>query len=71
MNTPDDYWLNPRSTRIQETDMNNTTRQDETAIRQLHDAFEQAIGAKDLDRIMAQYAPDVVAFEMAAAHSHS
>ena len=47
--------------------MNNTTRQDETAIRQLHDAFEQAIGAKDLDRIMAQYAPDVVAFDAVGA----
>ncbi|WBL60161.1 nuclear transport factor 2 family protein [Stutzerimonas stutzeri] len=43
--------------------MSTETRQDETAIRQLHEDFEQAIGAKDLDRIMAQYAPEVVAFD--------
>jgi ketosteroid isomerase-like protein len=56
-----------RSTRSQETDMSTETRQDETAIRQLHEDFEQAIGAKDLDRIMAQYAPEVVAFDAVGA----
>jgi len=56
-----------RSTRSQETDMNTETRQDEIAIRQLHEDFEQAIGAKDLDRIMAQYAPEVVAFDAVGA----
>ena len=47
--------------------MSTETRQDETAIRQLHEDFEQAIGAKDLDRIMAQYAPEVVAFDAVGA----
>jgi ketosteroid isomerase-like protein len=57
----------PRSTRRQETDMNTEPRQDETTIRLLHDAFEQAIKVKDLDRIMEQYATDVVAFDAVGA----
>ncbi|MFG3452019.1 YybH family protein [Stutzerimonas stutzeri] len=36
---------------------------EEARIRALHDEFEAAIKTKDLDRIMAQYAPDVVAFD--------
>lgn len=47
--------------------MNNQNRQGESAIRQLHEAFEQATKAKDLDRIMAQYAPEVVAFDAVGA----
>ena len=47
--------------------MNSETRQDELAIRQLHETFEQATAAKDLDRIMAQYADDVVAFDAVGA----
>lgn len=40
--------------------MNTAT---DTRIRELMAEFEQAVGAKDLDRIMAQYAPEVVAFD--------
>lgn len=47
--------------------MNSETHQDELAIRQLHETFEQATAAKDLDRIMAQYADDVVAFDAVGA----
>ncbi|MCQ4248036.1 nuclear transport factor 2 family protein [Pseudomonas stutzeri] len=35
----------------------------ETRIRELMVEFEQTVGTKDLDRIMAQYASDVVAYD--------
>ncbi|WP_407294273.1 YybH family protein [Stutzerimonas zhaodongensis] len=41
--------------------------QEETRIRQLHAEFEAAVKAKDLDRIMTQYAPDLVAFDAVGA----
>jgi ketosteroid isomerase-like protein len=44
-------------------DMTHDIRQDESRIRQLHEAFERDTKAKDLDRIMAQYADDLVAFD--------
>ena len=47
--------------------MNNQNSQDESTIRQLHETFEQATKAKDLERIMAQYADDVVAFDAVGA----
>lgn len=47
--------------------MPNAIHPDEARIRQLHDEFEAAIKAKDLDRIMAQYAQDVVAFDAVGA----
>lgn len=43
------------------------THQEQTHLRELHEEFEAAIKAKDLDRIMAQYAPDVVAFDAVGA----
>lgn len=39
------------------------TRSGETRIRELMAEFEQAVGVKDLDRIMSQYAPEVVAYD--------
>ncbi len=36
---------------------------EETRIRELQEEFENALKAKDLDRIIAQYDPDVVAFD--------
>jgi len=50
-----------------EAAMPNATHPDEARIRQLHEEFEAAIKAKDLDRIMTQYAPDVVAFDAVGA----
>jgi uncharacterized protein (TIGR02246 family) len=47
--------------------MSKDTHQNETLIRQLHDEFEAALKAKDMDRIMAQYAPDVIAFDAVGA----
>lgn len=41
--------------------------QAETEIRQLIDNWIQALLAKDLDRIMAHYTPDIVAFDAIAA----
>lgn len=43
--------------------MNEQQHQDAARIRQLHQEFERAIAAKDLDRILAQYADDLVAFD--------
>lgn len=45
--------------------MNNATENqtDEARIRELTNEWERAIGAKDLDRIMSQYAADVLAFD--------
>lgn len=39
------------------------TQSGEARIRQLTEEFELAVRARDLDRIMLQYAPDVVAFD--------
>ncbi|WP_181296193.1 nuclear transport factor 2 family protein [Pseudomonas sp. Q2-TVG4-2] len=39
------------------------TQNGEARIRELTAEFQQAVGVKDLDRIMSQYAPDVVAFD--------
>lgn len=44
--------------------MNTTNAQNgEARIRERMAEFQQAVGVKDLDRIMAQYAPDVVAYD--------
>ena len=43
--------------------MNEQKQHDEARIRQLHEEFERAIAAKDLDRILAQYADELVAFD--------
>lgn len=40
---------------------------EETRIRELHEEFETALKAKDLDRIIAQYDPDVIAFDAVGA----
>ena len=40
---------------------------DEQRIRELHDAFERDTKARDLDRIMNQYADDLVAFDAVGA----
>jgi len=44
-------------------DMTHDIRQDESRIRELHKAFERDTKAKDLERVMAQYADDLVAFD--------
>jgi len=60
---PNDQVMNRRSTRRQEINMNEQKQHDEARIRQLHEEFERAIAAKDLDRILAQYADELVAFD--------
>ncbi|TLX62446.1 DUF4440 domain-containing protein [Stutzerimonas nosocomialis] len=41
----------------------STANHEETRIRELTEAFVAAVGAKDLDRIMAGYADEVIAFD--------
>jgi ketosteroid isomerase-like protein len=42
---------------------NDNNNNDEARIRQLMVEFQSATAVKDLDRIMAQYAPDVLAYD--------
>lgn len=39
---------------------------DEAAIRELIDGFVGAVRAKDLDRVMAVFSPDIVSFDLVA-----
>jgi uncharacterized protein (TIGR02246 family) len=45
-----------------------TTTQDETQIRERLDAWTKALHAKDLNALMALYAPDVVTFDLMPPH---
>jgi uncharacterized protein (TIGR02246 family) len=47
-----------------------STTADETQIRQLIDAWREALCARDLDRLMQHYAPDVVFFDAVPPHQH-
>jgi len=59
--------MNPSLNHEEEMDMTQDIRQDESRIRQLHEAFERDIKTKALDPIMAQYADDLVAFDAVGA----
>jgi uncharacterized protein (TIGR02246 family) len=47
----------------------NRTR-DDTEIREVIDGFVNAIRAKDIDRVMSVFAPDVVSFDVGAPLQH-
>lgn len=47
--------------------MTQDIRQDERRIRELHEAFEHETKSRNLDRIMNQYADEVVAFDAVGA----
>ncbi len=44
---------------------------EEAQIKQMLDSFAEAIEAKDIDRIMSFYSPDIVAFDMMAPLKHT
>jgi ketosteroid isomerase-like protein len=44
----------------------NSKRVDETQIRDLIDGWVKSLGAKDVDRLMSYYAPDILLFDLLA-----
>jgi uncharacterized protein (TIGR02246 family) len=48
-----------------------TRTRDEAQIRQLIDTWVEALHAKDVDRIMSVYAPDVLVFDLAPPLQHA
>jgi ketosteroid isomerase-like protein len=50
--------------------MTSTQSQDATRIRQLIEDWRKALAARDLDRMLAQYASDIVFFDAVPPYQH-
>ena len=49
----------------------NVPKSNEDQIRALMDQWTEAVRARDIEKVMEHYAPDVVVFDLAQAHSYT